>query len=189
MFAWLFKHPRALYQQGELVFAGEFGVLWWLAAALLLGLSIFFARRLRGWSLWRRVTIHGLQLAAVALVLALLAQPALEVLRLAAGANTVAVLVDASESMALPSGEGEAESRFDVAARLVDERLVRRRATRRWFGSRLTSGCGCLGQGKRRKRLDSVRGWWMRLPSWRRTMPRGAGGRGGVDGRGAERRR
>ena len=124
MFTWLFKHPRALYQQGELVFAGEFGVLWWLAAAVLLGLSIFFARRLRGWSLWRRVTIHGLQLAAVVLVLALLAQPALEVLRLAAGANTVAVLVDASESMALPSGEGEGESRFDVAGRLLDERLV-----------------------------------------------------------------
>ncbi len=124
MFAWLFKHPVALYQQGELVFAGEFGVLWWLAAALLLGLSILFARRLRGWSLWRRVTIHGLQLAAVALVLGLLAQPALEVLRLAAGANTVAVLVDASESMALPSGEGEGESRFEVAARLVDEPLV-----------------------------------------------------------------
>ena len=33
-------------------------------------------------------------------------------------------LVDASESMALPSGEGEGESRFGVAARLVDERLV-----------------------------------------------------------------
>ena len=122
MFTWLFKHPQALYQQGDLVFAGDFGLLWWLAAAVLLGLSIFFARRLRGWSVWRRVTIHGLQLAAVALVLALLAQPALEVLRLAAGANTVAVLVDASESMALPSGEGE--SRFEVAARLVDEPLV-----------------------------------------------------------------
>ena len=99
------------------MFASELGVLWWLAAALLLGLSIFFARRLRRWSLWRRVTIHGLQLTAVVLVLALLAQPALEVLRLAAGANTVAVLVDASESMALPRGEGEGESRFDVAAR------------------------------------------------------------------------
>ena len=83
--AWLFKHPRALYQQGEVVCAGDFGLLWWPAAALLLGLSIFFARRLRGWSLWRRVTIHGLQLAAVVLVLGLLAQPALEVLRLAAG--------------------------------------------------------------------------------------------------------
>ena len=85
MFAWLFRHPRALYQQGELVFAGDLGALWWLAAAVLLGLSIFFAQRLRGWSLWRRVTIHGLQLAAVALVLGLLGQPALEVLRLAAG--------------------------------------------------------------------------------------------------------
>ena len=124
MFGWLFKYPRALYQQGELVFAGEFGVLWWLAAAMLLGLSIFFARRLRGWSLWRRVAIHGLQLAAVAVVLGLLAQPALEVLRLVAGANTVAVLVDASESMALPSGEAEGESRFDVAARLLGEPVV-----------------------------------------------------------------
>lgn len=124
MFAWLFKHPRTLYQQGEMVFGGDFGVVWWLAAAVLLALSIFFARRLRGWSWGRRVTIHGLQVAAVAVVLALLAQPALEVLRLVAGANTVAVLLDTSESMALPSGAAEGESRFDVAARLAGEPLA-----------------------------------------------------------------
>ena len=181
MFAWFFKHPQPLYQQGELVFAGEFGLLWWLAAALLLGLSIFFARRLRGWSLWRRVTIHGLQLAAVALVLALLAQPALEVLRLAAGANTVAVLVDASESMALPSGEGE--SRFEVAARLVEEPLVAAagdaEVVRFAFDERLRLlGDGETPQavGQRSRLVDAYRvGDALRRG--------GAGGRRGVDGR------
>lgn len=123
VFAWLFKHARGVYQQGELVFAGDFGAWWWLAAGALLGLSLVFARRLRGWSPWRRLVIHGLQAAAVALVLALVAQPALEVLRLAPGVNTVAVLLDTSESMALASDENGGETRLEVAARLLGDEL------------------------------------------------------------------
>lgn len=122
-FAWLFKHPRSVYQQGEIVFAGDFGAWWWLAAGALLGLSMVFARRLRGWSAWRRLVIHGLQAAAVALVLALVAQPALELLRLAPGVNTVAVLLDTSESMALSSDEDGRETRLEMAARLLGEEL------------------------------------------------------------------
>ena len=45
---------------GDLVFAG-LGVVWWLAAGLLLALGIAFARRLARWSLARRMTIHGLK--------------------------------------------------------------------------------------------------------------------------------
>lgn len=123
VFAWLFKYPRSVYQQGELVFAGDFGAWWWLAAGVLLGLSVVFARRLRGWSPRRRIAIHGLQAAAVALVLALVAQPALEVLRLAPGVNTVAVVLDTSESMALPNDEDTRETRIDVAARLLGEEI------------------------------------------------------------------
>ena len=120
MFEWLFKVPRHAYEQGELVFGGELGWIWWLAAALLVGLSVGFARRLKGWPLGRRFAIHTLQFAAVALLLTILAGPALQILRVAEGVNTVAILVDTSSSMALPDANG-ASSRLDAAKRLIAE--------------------------------------------------------------------
>ena len=118
MFEWLFKYSRHAYAQGELVFGGELGWIWWIAAALLVGLSVVFARRLKGWPVARRFAVHGLQFAAVALLLTILAGPALQILRVAEGVNTVAVLVDTSSSMALPDANG-ASSRLDAAKRLV----------------------------------------------------------------------
>ena len=163
VFAWLFKYPRSVYQQGELVFAGDFGAWWWLAAGVLLGLSVVFARRLRGWSLRRRIVIHGLQAAAVALVLALVAQPALEVLRLAPGVNTVAVLLDTSESMALPSGEHERQTRLEVATRLLGEALPaaagKAEVVRFAFDERLrrlASGEAPRAVGQRSRLVDAV---------------------------------
>ena len=120
MFEWLFKYSRHAYAQGELVFGGELGWIWWIAAALLVGLSVVFARRLKGWPVARRFAVHGLQFAAVALLLTILAGPALQILRAAEGVNTVAVLVDTSSSMALPDANG-ASSRLDAAKRLVAE--------------------------------------------------------------------
>ncbi|MDE0420508.1 MAG: hypothetical protein OXK76_06415 [Gammaproteobacteria bacterium] len=120
-FEWLFKYPRQAFAQGDLAFAGDFGVLWWGAAVVLVGLSIAFGHRLARFTLARRATIHLLQIAAVALVLTLLAQPVLQVTRLAPGANTVAVLVDSSESMALPAGSTNGETRLAVAKRLVGD--------------------------------------------------------------------
>ena len=108
MFEWFFKYPRPVYQQGELVFSGDLGAAWWVIAALLLGLSVAFARRLTAWPWHRRATVHALQFAAVAVLLTILAGPALQVLRLAPGVNTVAVLVDTSRSMALPDAGGGA---------------------------------------------------------------------------------
>ena len=114
---WLFKYSLRTFEQGELVFAG-LGLVWWLAAGLLVALGIVFARRLAHWPWARRVAIHGLQLAAAALVLGLIAGPTLQVMRVAQGVNTVAVLLDTSASMALPAGS---ETRLDAAKRLLDE--------------------------------------------------------------------
>lgn len=122
-FEWLFKYPQQAFAQGELAFAGEFGVLWWGAAIVLVGLSIAFGRRVARFTLPRRATIHLLQIAAVALVLTLLAQPVLQVTRLAPGANTVAVVVDSSESMALPARNANEETRLAVAKRLVGDEI------------------------------------------------------------------
>lgn len=121
-FEWLFKHPRQAFAQGELAFAGDFGVLWWGAAAVLLTLGIVFGRRVARFSMLRRVTVHLLQIAAVAVLLTLIAEPVLEVTRLAPGANTVAVLVDSSQSMALPAGSDD-ETRMDVAKRLIRDEV------------------------------------------------------------------
>ena len=118
---WLFKYSWRTFEQGELVFAG-LGAIWWLAAGLLLALGMVFARRLAHWSWTRRVAIHCLQLAAAALVLALLAGPALAVLRTAPGVNTVAVLLDMSASMALPAADG-GETRLDAAKRLFRDSI------------------------------------------------------------------
>ena len=119
-FEWLFKYPRHAYQQGELAFAGDIGVLWWTAAIVLLAISFVFSRRLAQWSVLRRVPIHLLQIAAIGVILALIAQPVLEVTRLAPGVNTVAVLVDSSASMGLAAdSEGDGRSREDVARDLV----------------------------------------------------------------------
>lgn len=120
MFEWFFKYPRHMYQQGELVFAGDLGLLWWVVAALLLALSAAFARRLADWPWHRRAAIHALQLAAVAVLLTILAGPGLQVLRLTPGVNTVALLVDTSRSMALPDGGG-ATTRMALAKGLIAE--------------------------------------------------------------------
>ena len=120
-FEWLFKYPRQAYSQGELAFAGDLGVTWWVVAVVLLAASILANRRRSVFPLARRVPIHLLQAGAIAIILALIAEPVLQVTRLAPGANTVAVLVDTSKSMALPVGEDAAdtETRLGLAKRLV----------------------------------------------------------------------
>ena len=126
MFEWLFNYPSQAFAQGQLALAGDFGALWWIAAIALLAFSIAFGRQVARLSWLRRVPIHLLQAGAVALVLALLAEPVLEVTRLAPGANTVAVLVDTSESMALAADaeSTEGETRLDVARRLIADEIA-----------------------------------------------------------------
>lgn len=118
---WLFKYSWRTFEHGQLVFAG-LGTIWWLAAGLLLALGVVFARRLARWPWPRRATIHGLQLAAAALMLALLAGPALDVMYTAPGVNTVAVLLDTSASMALPA-PGRDETRLEAAKRLFRDSI------------------------------------------------------------------
>ena len=122
-FEWLFKYPRQAYAQGELAFAGDFGALWWGAAVVLLTLGIVFGRRVARFTVLRRASVYVLQIAAIAVLLTIIAEPVLEVTRLASGANTVAVLVDTSESMALPARAAHDETRLAVAKRLVGDEI------------------------------------------------------------------
>ena len=74
-FEWLFKYPRQAFAQGELAFAGDFGALWWGAAAVLLILGIVFGRRVARFTIPRRASVHLLQIAAIAVLLTLIAEP------------------------------------------------------------------------------------------------------------------
>ena len=122
-FEWLFKYPRQAYAQGDLAFVGDFGALWWGAVVVLLTLGIVFGRRVARFTLPRRASVYLLQVAAIAVLLTIIAEPVLEVTRLAPGANTVAVLVDSSESMALPARASNDETRLAVAKGLVGDEI------------------------------------------------------------------
>ncbi len=128
MFEWLFNYPRELFEQGTLVFApwfGGFPLLWGLVVglvAVLLG-SALFGRRVRDLTPSRRLLLGGLQLGFVALVLVLLARPLLEITSLTPGANSIAVLLDASESMGLPAEAGTG-SRFEQASGAIEDTLL-----------------------------------------------------------------
>ena len=122
-FEWLFKYPRQAYAQGELAFAGDFGALWWAAVVVLLTLGIVFGRRVARFTLPRRASVYLLQVAAIAVLLTIIAEPVLEVTRLAPGANTVAVLVDSSESMGLPARASNDETRLAAAKRLIGDEI------------------------------------------------------------------
>ena len=122
-FEWLFKYPRQAYAQGELAFAGDFGAPWWGAVVVLLTLGIVFGRRVARFTIPRRATVYLLQIAAIGVLLTIIAEPVLEVTRLAPGANTVAVLVDSSESMSLPARAANDETRLAVAKRLVGNEI------------------------------------------------------------------
>ena len=113
MFEFLFKYPREDYARSELIFSGHWPVwvLLLLAAIAVIGISFFLYRR-RGFARSQQLAIIWLlQIAMLAVVMWVLAQPTLITERLRAGENTVALVLDISESMAY----GDAEPRFQVA--------------------------------------------------------------------------
>ena len=123
MFELLFKFPLSAYQKGEFLFAAGWPAWLLPLAVALCGAGIawhaFRARsRLTAPALWALV---ALQCLSVALVLALLWQPALAVQSLKNRENAVAVLVDTSRSMLF--GEGGI-SRLASAADVLQERVL-----------------------------------------------------------------
>ena len=113
MFEFLFKYSREDYARSELIFPGHWpaSVLYVLAAVAVIGVSYFLYRRrgfVRGHQL---ATVWMLQISMLAVVVWVLAQPTLSIERLRAGENTVALVLDSSESMAY----GDTEPRFQQA--------------------------------------------------------------------------
>ncbi len=134
MFELLFKFPLSAYEKGEFLFAGGWPVwLLPLLAALCWAGIAWHARRVRSRlavpALW---VVVALQCLSVALVLALLWQPALAVQSLKNRENAVAVLVDTSRSMSL--GEGGVSRLAQATGALADRVLP---ALREKFSVRL----------------------------------------------------
>ncbi len=113
MFETLFKYSRADYARSELIFAGEWPLLLIAGLALLAVVSIvvMLVWRRGNASVFQLATIATLQIAMVAVVLALLMQPTLTTERLRDGDNAIALVVDNSASMAY----GAPASRFSEA--------------------------------------------------------------------------
>jgi uncharacterized membrane protein len=106
VFEWLFKYPWAEFARGRLMLAGAWPVaaLWilWVAGAVLLtALAIRRHRSLAGWQVG---LVALLQTGVLGLALLLIWQPALFLQSLRSGENSVAVLLDNSESMAFVDG-------------------------------------------------------------------------------------
>lgn len=123
MFEALFTHPLWAYRTGKLAFASPWP-LWLLGAAIVLGLALI------AFTLWRRhrrstvrlapgqlVLLGSLQALFVALIAVLLWRPVLNVERVRDRENVLAVVLDASESMAY--GEQE-RSRLQQAVAALD---------------------------------------------------------------------
>lgn len=135
MFELLFKYSPWAWRAGELSFASSWP-LWLLPTLALAGAAIIAASLLRRryLSIGRRAALGALQAAMLAIILFMLWRPVLLVERVKDRENVVAVVLDASASMA--HGEGE-RSRLQESASALDSGALD--AFRKSFGVHLFS--------------------------------------------------
>ncbi|MBX5460059.1 MAG: VWA domain-containing protein [Steroidobacteraceae bacterium] len=135
MFELLFKYSPWAWRAGELSFASSWP-LWLLPTLAIAGAAIIAASLLRRRHLRvrRRAALGALQAAMLAIILFMLWRPVLLVERVKDRENVVAVVLDASASMA--HGEGE-HSRLQESVRALDSGALD--AFRKSFGVRLFS--------------------------------------------------
>jgi uncharacterized membrane protein len=138
VFELLFKYSPWAYRAGELSFASAWP-LWILYVLVAVGIAIFaftlYRQRHLPW--WRKVIVGTLQTLLLATVLVMLWQPVLLVERVRDRENVVAVVMDASASMA--HGEGDKSRLQESVAALQNGPLD---ALRKSFGVRLFSFSG-----------------------------------------------
>lgn len=118
MFEALFKYSRDIYARSELVYAADWPA--WLPGMLgmlaLVGIALLLYRR-RSVARWYQLLAIGfLQCAMLAVVLWVLQLPTLSTEQLRAGENSVALVLDNSQSMAY----GEEEPRLGQAIRSLE---------------------------------------------------------------------
>ena len=123
MFEFLFKYPYTAFSRGKLVWLGA-GPGWLPVALIVAGAGLLafllWRRRLSTGAFARTAIIWGLQSAFLALLLAMLWQPALSISTLKPQQNIVAVVVDDSHSMGLADNGAV---RRDEVRRALDRML------------------------------------------------------------------
>lgn len=122
MFEFLFKYSRQDYSRSDWVFTGEWPswLLILLAVAAASAITYLLVRRFRSAGIGQLLLVWALQIAMVSVVLVVLLQPALRTEQLKPGENTVALVVDRSESMAY----GSPTNRFETAVTALDEAFL-----------------------------------------------------------------
>lgn len=123
------------YNSSDLIWLGDWSPRWIIILILIgLGVLLFSAFDLRDLKPSRRVTLIGLRGLVYGLAVLLLFEPALDLRQVSQVNNHVAVLVDTSLTMNLPSDDGET-SRYEQAQAAVQElkAMIERRSTDHHF--------------------------------------------------------
>jgi len=114
LFEALFKYSQSDYARGELAFVSPWPSWVWIGFAVLAicGISLLLLRQRTRLAYWRLACVWLLQLTMLALALFVLLQAVLRFEELRPGVNTLALVLDASGSMALVD---DGETRIDAA--------------------------------------------------------------------------
>ncbi|PIE38490.1 MAG: hypothetical protein CSA54_00180, partial [Gammaproteobacteria bacterium] len=138
MFEFLFKYPRVLWQDASLVFAAEWP-LWVMAALVIAGALLLLLSLLRQpLGAARRALVFTLQAMMLAVLLAMLWQPALRIETSEPGRSAIAWMLDTSGSMQRIDHEGAGSTTRQQAA--LDALYQRSRSldgdfSHRWFAA------------------------------------------------------
>ena len=162
MFEFLFKYPATVFSKGTLVLLSAWPV--WILPALIAVAAVLLAI-----AVWRRpagerspirgsrkAAIWGLQTALAALVFLLLWQPAISIATLKPQQNVIAVVVDDSQSMAIPEEGG---TRLSIAQSALGSGILEKLGER--FQVRL------YRLGSRLERIDKLQELKASMPSTR----------------------
>lgn len=127
MMEWLFKYPEATWRSGSIGFDSGWPLALLAFAILIALLAGLISLRRRPLSSGRKLAVFVLQGCVAAIALTMLWQPALKVEVAEQGENTVAWLVDTSQSMQTEdvpvnrSSTSTMQSRLSVAEKLIDD--------------------------------------------------------------------
>jgi hypothetical protein len=124
MFEALSRYPREAYAQGEIVLTNVVDArLWILGIAIVTAFiiaGVVFGARTKIYRAWQKALIATLQVAVVAGVIGLVAGPHLRTSKIQPGANTIAVLMDTSQSMEFAADGNEGQQRQDGVTNRYD---------------------------------------------------------------------
>ena len=130
MFEWLFKYPSSVWREASLGFENSLP-LWMLAAAFAIAIVLLtLSLRRQSLPIARRSWLFVLQASIAAIVLTMVWRPALQVEVAEQGENTVAWIVDASQSMQIEdvprsrASTQDLQSRFSAAQSIISEEAL-----------------------------------------------------------------